>query len=69
MGDRTEYEGATLLVLHAASGRRDNNRVDDSKLPADFSIDYVRIWERKDLSSGVNGTEKPDLPMLRKQDP
>ena len=32
-------------------GGWDNNAIDKSKLPADFIIDYVRVWQRKDLES------------------
>jgi beta-glucanase (GH16 family) len=28
-----------------------NSRLDDSRLPDDFTIDYVRVWQRKDLAS------------------
>ena len=36
-------------------GGYDNNHVDDAKLPADFTIDYVRAWQRKDLASPGDG--------------
>ena len=29
--------------------------MDDAKLPVDYEIDYVRVWQRKDLASGVDG--------------
>ena len=38
-------------------GGYDNNHVDDTKLPADFSIDYVRVWQRKDLASPEDGPQ------------
>jgi beta-glucanase (GH16 family) len=37
------------------SGGWDNNPLDDAKLPADFIIDYVRVWQRKDLASPADG--------------
>ena len=36
-------------------GGSDNNHVDDAKLPTDFTIDYVRAWQRKDLASPNDG--------------
>jgi beta-glucanase (GH16 family) len=30
-------------------------QLDDSKLPADFTIDYVRVWQRKDLATPEDG--------------
>ena len=32
-----------------------NTRRDDSKLPDDFIIDYVRVWQRKDLATPEDG--------------
>ena len=32
-------------------GGWDNDPLDDSQLPADFMIDYVRCWQRKDLQT------------------
>lgn len=36
-------------ILYMVSGGWDNNALDDSQLPADFTIDYIRVWQRKDL--------------------
>jgi beta-glucanase (GH16 family) len=36
-------------ILYMVSGGWDNNALDDAQLPADFVIDYVRVWQRKDL--------------------
>ena len=33
----------------------DNTPLDDSKLPDDFLIDYVRVWQRQDLASPEDG--------------
>ena len=30
-------------------------QLDDSKLPADFVIDYCRVWQRKDLATPEDG--------------
>ncbi len=38
------------LLLTMPMGGWDNSPVDDSKLPDDFVIDYVRVWQRSDLA-------------------
>lgn len=43
------------IIFYMVSGGWDNNALDDSKLPADFEIDYVRVWQRADLASDVDG--------------
>jgi hypothetical protein len=35
-----------ILMFTMPMGGWDNNGLDDSKLPADFDIDYVRVWQR-----------------------
>lgn len=37
------------IMFTLPMGGWDNNALDDSKLPADFVIDYVRCWQRADL--------------------
>ena len=37
------------LILYMVSGGWDNDPLDPRRLPADFEIDYVRAWQRKDL--------------------
>jgi beta-glucanase (GH16 family) len=37
------------LMFTLPMGGWDNNRLEDAQLPADFVIDYVRAWQRKDL--------------------
>ena len=37
------------ILFTTPSGGWDNDALDDTKLPADFVIDYVRVWQRKDL--------------------
>ena len=40
------------LMFTLPTGGWDNNRLNDARLPADFLIDYVRVWQRKDLATG-----------------
>lgn len=37
-------------ILYMVSGGWDNSPLDDAQLPADFEIDWIRIWQRKDLA-------------------
>lgn len=48
------------LMFTLPSGGWDNDSVDNTRLPADFVIDYVRVWQRKDLAGGATkpGTAK-----------
>ena len=39
-----------IMFTHVAGGW-DNDVLDDARLPDDFVIDYVRAWQRRDLSS------------------
>jgi beta-glucanase (GH16 family) len=43
------------LIIQNEIGGWDNQPVDDSQLPADFLVDYVRVWQRKDLASPDDG--------------
>lgn len=47
------------LMYTLPQGGWDNNAVDNKKLPADFVIDYVRVWQRKDLASPADGPMVP----------
>lgn len=47
------------MMFTLPRGGWENNNVDDTQLPADFVIDYVRAWQRKDLASDVDGYKKP----------
>ena len=38
-------------ILYMVTGGWDNSPLDDAQLPADFVIDYVRIWQRADLAA------------------
>ena len=46
-------------ILYMVTGGWDNSPLDDALLPADFIIDYIRIWQRKDLASPVDGKIAP----------
>jgi beta-glucanase (GH16 family) len=48
----------SFIIIETTTGGWDNNTLDDTKLPADYKIDYVKVWQRKDLASGVDGYEK-----------
>lgn len=37
------------MMFTLPQGGWDNSRLEDGKLPDDFTIDYVRAWQRKDL--------------------
>lgn len=50
-----------MLMFTLPMGGWDNNGLDDAKLPADFIIDYVRVWQRQDLVSESDG-KKPPVP-------
>jgi len=43
------------IIIETTTGGWDNNAVDDKQLPVDYVIDYVRVWQRKDLVSPVDG--------------
>ena len=55
------WEGARVsgvpshFIIEMTTGGWDNNAVDDAQLPADYAIDYVRVWQRKDLASAADG--------------
>ncbi len=40
----------SCIIFTMPVGGWDNNALDDAQLPADFIIDYVRVWQRKDLT-------------------
>jgi beta-glucanase (GH16 family) len=43
------------FIFEVITGGWDNNAVDDKQLPVDYAVDYVRVWQRKDLASSVDG--------------
>jgi beta-glucanase (GH16 family) len=42
-----------ILMFTLPMGGWDNSPLQDDRLPADFVIDYVRVWQRKDLVSNA----------------
>ena len=53
---------AQVLMFTLPMGGWDNSPLDDALLPDDFSIDYVRVWQRKDLASPTDGKMKAPTP-------
>ena len=51
---RVMSEPAFLELQHQIGGW-DNDPIDDALLPADFEIDYIRVWQRRDLASSDDG--------------
>ena len=52
--------GQCCIRYDMAIGGLNNNFIDDAKLPADFIVDYVRAWQRKDLASPEDGPKAND---------
>ncbi len=42
-------------IFYLMTGGWDNSRLDDTQLPDEFVIDYIRVWQRADLASEVDG--------------
>lgn len=53
------------LMFDMVSGGWDNDAVDNARLPADLIVDYVRVWQRKDLASPLD-TRRPLTSAARK---
>jgi beta-glucanase (GH16 family) len=51
-----------FIIYNFVHGGWDNLPLDDAQLPADYVIDYVRVWQRKDLASAVDGLKAPPAP-------
>jgi len=47
-------------IFYMVSGGWANVPLDDSQLPADFVIDYIRVWQREDLASPEDGVKPND---------
>jgi beta-glucanase (GH16 family) len=45
----------SYLILQHITGGWETDGMDDSQLPSDLVFDYVRVWQRKDLASPVDG--------------
>lgn len=50
----------SYLILYMVSGGWANVPLDPEQLPADFVIDYVRAWQRKDLATPADGPKPND---------
>ena len=50
------------MMFTLPTGGWDNNPLEDARLPDDFVIDYVRVWQRKDLASAADGPQPPAKP-------
>ena len=50
VGNTQEY-----LILDHITGGWESEPLDDKQLPADFVVDYIRVWQRKDLASPEDG--------------
>lgn len=51
-----------ILMFTLPQGGWDNSPVEDARLPDDFAIDYVRVWQRKDLASAADGKRAAKAP-------
>ena len=49
----------SYVIFETTTGGWDNNQVNDKQLPVDYVVDYVRVWQRKDLASPVDGKMAP----------
>ena len=45
----------SYFILDHVTGGWETEGIDYTQLPADFVIDYVRAWQRKDLASDADG--------------
>lgn len=54
-----------MLMFTLPTGGWDNDALDDARLPADFSIDYVRVWQRRDLVSTTDTKQAATPPATR----
>ena len=45
------------IIFTFVAGGWDNTPIKDAELPATFEIDYVRVWQRADLASDVDGVQ------------
>ena len=45
----------SFIMFDMVTGGWDNKPLEDAKLPDDFVIDYVRVWQRKDLAGPADG--------------
>ncbi len=43
------------IILTMLTGGWESEPMDDAQLPSDFVLDYIRVWQRKDLASPEDG--------------
>jgi beta-glucanase (GH16 family) len=43
------------IILTMISGGWESEPMDDAQLPSDFTLDYIRVWQRKDLATPEDG--------------
>ncbi len=48
----------SYILLNYITGGWESDPIDDRELPSDFVVDYVRVWQRKDLASPKDGPKK-----------
>lgn len=48
-------DAPSCILLDNVTGGWETEPLDDSQLPGDFVVDYVRVWQRNDLASAVDG--------------
>ena len=50
----------SYVILQHITGGWETEGPDDAQLPSDFLFDYVRVWQRADLASDVDGPKPND---------
>ena len=50
----------SAILLDNVTGGWETESLDDSQLPGDFVIDYVRVWQRNDLATPEDGPKPND---------
>lgn len=55
----------SYMILDHVTGGWETEGMDDSKLPADLVVSYVRAWQRKDLASAEDGCKAAATPTTK----
>lgn len=53
------------MILTNVTGGWEIDPIDDAQLPADFTLDWIRVWQRKDLASDGDGYHEPPPPVIK----
>ncbi len=53
------------MILTNVTGGWETDPIDDKQLPADFTVDWIRVWQRSDLASGADGFHEPPPPVVK----